>query len=474
MGMRRAHAGRIDDLGGKTRSPVVEDDAEEGAPAAPRILPESDILIHCGDYQIDAGTKPRNDASVAFDRWLAAQPCTSGVRIICRGNHDHMGASFPASGATYVVRPTVIEACGLSIGIVPFSRGRLREPLPPCDVLVTHVPPRGILDKCYSGDLGGSRFLKEAVCQNIIKPRLWLCGHIHEGYGFEVVRFGSDDCEPTLVVNAANANTGKANKLCRAPVVVEIPPLAEPVGSGPPAEVAEQEALPKAQRRLLAVDLGLRTGVALFDGDGLLLRCAQYPRVEDAASLGDLAEEWLAGGPPHACEGEEPSAAVDGGGGGMTEVVPRDRDSDAGAPPRLPVTHLAIEGRDVMLRDEWDAAALRTARRLGGEARGVRVARRVDVSPEAWRADLLLPKERKSGVAAKAAARLVARQIVAEHSAPGCVQPEKLPTDAAEAVLAGYHAVRQLGWRGSKAEPAVKRYTNGAVVLPSGSGVQRA
>ena len=125
-----------------------------------------------------------------------------------------------------------------------------------------------------------------------------------------------------------------------------------------------------------------------------------------------------------------------------------------------------------MLRDEWDAAALRTARRLGGEAQGVRVARRVDVSPEAWRADLLLPKERKSGVAAKAAARLVARQIVAEHSAPGCVQPEKLPTDAAEAVLAGYHAVRQLGWRGSKAEPAVKRYTNGAVVLPS--GLQRA
>ena len=152
-----------------------------------------------------------------------------------------------------------------------------------------------------------------------------------------------------------------------------------------------------------------------------------------------------------------------------TEVVPRDRDSDAGAPPRLPVTHLAIEGRDVMLRDEWDAAALRTRRLRRGA--GVRVARRVDVSPEAWRADLLLPKERKSGVAAKAPHGSSRGRSWRSTVRPGAYSP-KLPTDAAEAVLAGYHAVRQLGWRGSRAEPAVKRYTNGAVVLPS--GLQRA
>ena len=107
------------------------------------------------------------------------------------------------------------------------------------DVLVSHTPPADTtLDRTVSGTHVGSRAVAEVIAGR--RPRLFVCGHIHEGYGFEVVRFGSDDCEPTLVVNAANANTGKANKLCRAPVVVEIPPLAEPVGTGPPAEDAEQ------------------------------------------------------------------------------------------------------------------------------------------------------------------------------------------------------------------------------------------
>ena len=33
------------------------------------------------------------------------------------------------------------------------------------------------------------------------------------------------------------------------------------------------------------------------------------------------------------------------------------------------------------------------------------------VSPEAWRKELMLPKERRNGAQAKAAARLVARQV---------------------------------------------------------------
>ena len=72
-------------------------------------------------------------------------------------------------------------------------------------------------------------------------------------------------------------------------------------------------------------------------------------------------------------------------------------------------------------------------------------------------------------MAAKAAARLVSRQIAYEHSAEGCAPiPSKLPTDAAEAVLAGYYAVRKLGWIDAEAarKPPVQRYMNGAVVLP--------
>ena len=116
--------------------------------------------------------------------------------------------------------------------------------------------------------------------------------------------------------------------------------------------------------------------------------------------------------------------------------------------------------REPPLQAARQAAAQRVARELGGTAASV-----VEVSPEAWRRELLLPKERKSGVQAKSAARLVARQVVSDL---GCAELAPLegafPTDAAEAVCAGYFACRSLGWKAASDRPAVRRYQNGAVV----------
>jgi len=46
------------------------------------------------------------------------------------------------------------------------------------DILITHSPPYGILD---SINLYGSRSLRKIIEK--ITPKLWICGHIHEGYG---------------------------------------------------------------------------------------------------------------------------------------------------------------------------------------------------------------------------------------------------------------------------------------------------
>ena len=54
------------------------------------------------------------------------------------------------------------------------------------------------------------------------------------------------------------------------------------------------------------------------------------------------------------------------------------------------VTHVAIEGRDLELRMVWEAAAERAAARRGDTT----AATILDISPEAWRRDLLLPRER--------------------------------------------------------------------------------
>jgi hypothetical protein len=50
------------------------------------------------------------------------------------------------------------------------------------DVLITHGPPHGILDKAADGVLCGCRELLTTV-KNRVKPRLHIFGHIHEGYG---------------------------------------------------------------------------------------------------------------------------------------------------------------------------------------------------------------------------------------------------------------------------------------------------
>ena len=49
------------------------------------------------------------------------------------------------------------------------------------DVLITHGPPFGILDRCYDDQRVGCEELLKAVKR--VKPKLHVFGHIHENYG---------------------------------------------------------------------------------------------------------------------------------------------------------------------------------------------------------------------------------------------------------------------------------------------------
>jgi Icc-related predicted phosphoesterase len=60
------------------------------------------------------------------------------------------------------------------------------------DILVTHGPPQGILDRCfdhatYEDKHVGCKHLLSRVLD--IKPKLHIFGHIHEGYGIEENEF---------------------------------------------------------------------------------------------------------------------------------------------------------------------------------------------------------------------------------------------------------------------------------------------
>jgi len=67
-------------------------------------------------------------------------------------------------------------------------------------ILVSHKPPYGTQDKVFFGKHSGSRELKEIIEK--FKPRLVLCGHIHEDPGF--TKIGG-----TVVVNCSMGKRGE-------------------------------------------------------------------------------------------------------------------------------------------------------------------------------------------------------------------------------------------------------------------------
>jgi Icc-related predicted phosphoesterase len=50
------------------------------------------------------------------------------------------------------------------------------------DILITHGPEKGCLDKNLYGELCGSTSLREEIAKK--NPKIHLCGHIHEQGGF--------------------------------------------------------------------------------------------------------------------------------------------------------------------------------------------------------------------------------------------------------------------------------------------------
>ncbi len=146
--------------------------------------------------------------------------------------------------------------------------------------------------------------------------------------------------------------------------------------------------------RLLAVDLGLRSGIALFDATPHILRY----RSTNFGSRRRLKKA-------------------------VYRLI-----RDAG-PPQI----LVVEGsRD--LASIWRKAA---------EKQGVEV---IEVAPETWRRELLEPRRRRSGADAKEAADELAREIIAKC---GGDAPTSLRHDAAEAIAIGYWALPRLDTPGS-------------------------
>ena len=381
------------------------------------------IFVHCGDFAVDGRSKENKDGAIAFDNWLASQPFTHS--IVCRGNHDPPFLTL--KNAHYLTTPTIVDftyedsVLAFQMLVIPYGHYRTAFDAPSkIDVLVTHHPPRGILDRTYSGVCAGSAPLRGALNKGHLRPKLWLCGHIHESAGAATLISDFED-DTIFLVNAANANSGRAARLVRPPLKFALNLLQEK--ETPIQE--EEKKRPAARSRtssfdvLVAVDLGLtRVGAAAFDVKSKrLLAYAAGSRVDEAVEQLKLTNSTTA--------------------------------------------MLVTEGSDRALRDDA-VQCLKDVPNFSDHD--------ILVAAHHWREDLLLPKEMQNARLAKEAARQIAKQIIHRDLQTNLPKPT---TDAAEAICLGTWAANELrvlktelSHENKKSNVLVDRYLNGDVILP--------
>ena len=186
-----------------------------------------DILIHAGDFTMFS---QRAAAILDFNDRLGELP--HRWKIFIPGNHEFFLEADPSrrkllSNAIVLINESV-EIMGLKIwgspttlllgaafGVSsPADRTSLYAKIPgDVDILVTHGPPYGILDRS-PGALhhAGCPQLLEAVTR--LKPKLHVFGHVHGAHGMV-------STEDTLFVNAALL--GRDGDLTASPIVLRMP-----------------------------------------------------------------------------------------------------------------------------------------------------------------------------------------------------------------------------------------------------------
>lgn len=174
-------------------------------------LPHGDILLHAGDISMRGRIHEVTD----FLQWFSQQPHPN--KIFVAGNHDFLFERETQENIDKLIPKNIIylNDSGITINgmniwgspITPwfydwaFNRQRgedIRqhwEKIPlNTDILITHGPPFGILDKTKRGELVGCKDILPFIEK--IKPKLHVFGHIHEEYGMKKM-------DETVFVNAS-------------------------------------------------------------------------------------------------------------------------------------------------------------------------------------------------------------------------------------------------------------------------------
>lgn len=191
-------------------------------------LPKGDVIIHAGDISYRGEKREIED----FLDWFGKLPFSH--KIFIAGNHDFFFEKEKSALIQKLIPDTVhylkdeeIVIDGIKIWGSPYTpwfyrwafNKRRGEPLAShwekipadTDVLLTHGPVYGILDMLVNEQHAGDKDLLKKLLA--IKPKVHICGHIHESYGM-IKRQG------ILFINACILN--ESYELVNKPLVFDI------------------------------------------------------------------------------------------------------------------------------------------------------------------------------------------------------------------------------------------------------------
>ena len=165
-------------------------------------MPEADLLVHSGDATLNGGPRELR----TFNFWLESIRHKYKEIIFVPGNHDRLFEEDEAAARSVVTAARVLideayEFEGFKIYGTPYTpaffqwafmkfRGEEmrhvwnKVPLD-TNILISHGPPRNILDECYQDGR-----IKFVGCDDMLKRieelkdlKLCMFGHIHPAYG---------------------------------------------------------------------------------------------------------------------------------------------------------------------------------------------------------------------------------------------------------------------------------------------------
>jgi Icc-related predicted phosphoesterase len=170
---------------------------------------EADVVIAAGDFaSVHEGLGEAIDALAPIGVPTVLVPGNNETEDALRAACEGWDAATVLHGEGTEIDGTPFFGLGAGIPITPWDwsfdldENEAAEKLAGCPedaVLVIHSPPKGHCDQSSAGDHLGSQAILEAI--EAKRPRLAVCGHIHESWGAE------SEIGPTRVINLGPSGT---------------------------------------------------------------------------------------------------------------------------------------------------------------------------------------------------------------------------------------------------------------------------